>query len=166
MQKRCSSSVTTPQPGQRGGSAKSTTCLAAKRAARMAICIRTLFPSFSGCTSPAMTEDKPFDRHLRRLRRDRAAAASGDAAYLHRLAADELVERLQFVKREFRDALDLGSGDASVADRLRQMGINSTRADAGRAFAGRGGAYSATKIACPSRIRASTSLSRSECSTP
>jgi SAM-dependent methyltransferase len=82
-----------------------------------------------------MNEDGPFDRRLRRLRRDRAAARFAEADYLHRLAADELVERLDLVKRDFRLALDLGCADAYLAGRLRERGISLVAADAGFAFA-------------------------------
>lgn len=82
-----------------------------------------------------MSEDKPFDRRLRRLRRDRAAPRFADADYLHRLAADELLHRLSGVTRTFTTALDLGCWDGYVASRLREMGIEATCADPGRRFA-------------------------------
>ena len=78
-------------------------------------------------------QDRPFDRRLRRLRRDRAAAEPVD--FLHRRAADELLERLELVKREFRDALDLGCGTAYLAGKLRARGVHVIAADAGRLFA-------------------------------
>lgn len=79
-------------------------------------------------------QDTPFDRRLRRLRRDRAAA-SGEAAYLHRRAADELLGRLDLVRRSFGTALDLGCGDGYLTGRLRERGIDVASADAGRRFA-------------------------------
>jgi SAM-dependent methyltransferase len=82
-----------------------------------------------------MSEDKPFDRRLRRLRRDRAAARFGDANYLYRLAADELIERLTMVKRHFAQALDLGCADGYLAGRLRELGIKVSCADPGGYFA-------------------------------
>jgi SAM-dependent methyltransferase len=84
-------------------------------------------------------EDGPFDRALRRLRRDRAAACAGDADYLHRLAADELLERLDFVRRPFARVLDLGCGAGILAARLRERGMEVVAADAGFAFAHAGG---------------------------
>jgi SAM-dependent methyltransferase len=81
--------------------------------------------------------DKPFDRRLRRLRRDRAA--QGFADYLHGHAAEELLERLDLVKRDFGAALDLGTGDGLLAARLRERGIEVTAADPGYAFAARAG---------------------------
>jgi SAM-dependent methyltransferase len=82
-----------------------------------------------------MYDDKPFDRRLRRLRRDRAASSHHQANYLHRLAADELIERLALVKRQFTRALDLGCGDGYLAEQLRDLGIRSQSADSGSLFA-------------------------------
>jgi NADH dehydrogenase [ubiquinone] 1 alpha subcomplex assembly factor 5 len=79
--------------------------------------------------------DKPFDRIVRRLRRDRAAARAGAAAYLHRRAADELLERLDLVRRDFRTALDLGCGDGYLTARLRERGLDVVAADPGARFA-------------------------------
>jgi NADH dehydrogenase [ubiquinone] 1 alpha subcomplex assembly factor 5 len=72
-----------------------------------------------------VTEDGPFDRKLRRLRRGRARAGAG---FLLRLMADELVERLELVQRRFADALVLG-GDY-LAVRLRERGLGVTCSDA------------------------------------
>jgi SAM-dependent methyltransferase len=82
-----------------------------------------------------MSEDTPFDRRLRRIRRDRAAPIFEGADYLHRLAAEELLDRLGSVTREFRTALDLGCFGGYVADRLRNTGIEVTCADPGFRFA-------------------------------
>src|SRR3569833_2161052 len=82
-----------------------------------------------------MTEDGPFDRRLRRLRRNRAARLGGDADYLHRRAADELVERLGLVKRDFASALNLGCGSDYLSARLRERGIAVVAADSGGLFA-------------------------------
>jgi NADH dehydrogenase [ubiquinone] 1 alpha subcomplex assembly factor 5 len=88
----------------------------------------------------AMSQDTPFDRKLRRLRRDRAAARFAEADYLHRLAADELIERLDFVKRDFRRALDLGCAGGYLTGRLRERGLEVTACDSGAAFARAAGA--------------------------
>jgi SAM-dependent methyltransferase len=82
-----------------------------------------------------MSQDAPFDRRLRRLRRDRAAARFGEADYLHRRSADELVERLDLVTRRFGRALDLGCAGGYLAGRLRARGIETRAADAGFGFA-------------------------------
>lgn len=78
--------------------------------------------------------DGPFDRALRRLRRDRAARFDG-ADYLHRRAAEELDARLDFVTRRFERALDLGHGAGAMGERLAARGIEVVPADAGAAFA-------------------------------
>ena len=80
-------------------------------------------------------EDRPFDRRLRRARRDRAAACDDGADYLVRRAADELIDRLGQVKRDFQGVLDLGCGRGHLTRLLRERGLNVTPADAGAAFA-------------------------------
>ncbi len=82
-----------------------------------------------------MSQDLPFDRRLRRLRRDRAIGRFAEADYLHRLAADELIERLGFVKRDFRRALDLGCAGGYLTRRLRERGLDVTPCDSGFGFA-------------------------------
>jgi SAM-dependent methyltransferase len=82
-----------------------------------------------------MSQDVPFDRRLRRLRRDRAAARFAEADYLHRMVADELVERLDFVKRDFRRTLDLGCAGGYLTRRLLERGLEVTPFDSGFAFA-------------------------------
>lgn len=73
--------------------------------------------------------DHLFDPRLGRLRRERAARSGRDAAYLHRRAADELIERLDLVARPFRIALDLGCGDPYLPGRLRERGIEIVQCD-------------------------------------
>lgn len=82
-----------------------------------------------------MQADLPFDRNLRRLRRDRAARDFEGADYLHRLAVDELVERLEAVTRTFRRALVLGSAGHYAARLLAERGLEVVEADAGPIFA-------------------------------
>lgn len=74
-----------------------------------------------------MNPEGPFDRRLRRLRRDRAAR--GGADYLFRHMADELVARLDLVTRPFADALDLGCAGGYLGERLRERGLDVTGAD-------------------------------------
>ncbi|TMJ15179.1 MAG: methyltransferase domain-containing protein [Alphaproteobacteria bacterium] len=81
--------------------------------------------------------DTPFDRRLRRIRRDRARFA--DADYLIRAASDELVERLDFVTRKFERALEVGSTGGYLAERLRERGMSVVTADTSSALAGRHG---------------------------
>jgi len=82
-----------------------------------------------------MDEDKPFDRALRRLRRDRGVRDVDEAHYLHRLAAQELLDRLNMVKREFKDVLVLGGRDGGLTAHLRELGTSVIVADAGTPFA-------------------------------
>ncbi len=89
-----------------------------------------------------MSADKPFDRRLRRLRRDRAAAAPEGSLYLHHLAADELIERLSCIKREFTEALNVGSADNYLTEQLELRGLNVTACDPGRLFAQAAGVQS------------------------
>jgi NADH dehydrogenase [ubiquinone] 1 alpha subcomplex assembly factor 5 len=96
-----------------------------------------------------MSQDAPFDRRLRRLRRDRAALRFAEADYLHRLAADELIERLDFVKRDFRRALDLGCAGGHLTCRLRERGLDVTPCDPGVAFARRAGGVQADEDRLP-----------------
>ncbi|MFN3945415.1 MAG: class I SAM-dependent methyltransferase [Allosphingosinicella sp.] len=87
-----------------------------------------------------MSADTPFDRGLRRLRRDRAAPRFAAADFLHRRAADEIVERLDLVTRPFRRALDLGCAGGYLTERLRARGLDVLPADPGARFAaGAGG---------------------------
>jgi SAM-dependent methyltransferase len=74
-----------------------------------------------------------FDRALRRVRRDRAARAAPDFLRAH--MADELLDRLQDVRRTFTAALDLGCGDGRLADALRAQGTSVVAADAGERHA-------------------------------
>jgi NADH dehydrogenase [ubiquinone] 1 alpha subcomplex assembly factor 5 len=85
-----------------------------------------------------MDADTPFDRQLRRTRRDRAATRSGAADYLFQMAVDELLDRLGSVKREFSDVLDLGCAGGILTNRLKEAGYSVTSADSGFAFAGGG----------------------------
>jgi SAM-dependent methyltransferase len=82
-----------------------------------------------------MSQDLPFDRRLRRLRRDRAAARFATADYLHRLVAEDLLERLDLIKRSFARALDLGCAGGFLSGALRARGMSVTAADSGFGFA-------------------------------
>src|SRR3546814_14374642 len=50
------------------------------------------------------------------------------------MASEELLDRLDLVKRDFRDALDLGCGDGFLSERLRARGFTVVSADAGASF--------------------------------
>ena len=88
------------------------------------------------CTSGRMDPDRPFDRTLRRLRRDRAALRFESADPLHRRAGEELLGRLELVQRNFTDVLLLGYAGDLLAERLRDR-ASMICADSGRAFAAR-----------------------------
>jgi SAM-dependent methyltransferase len=82
-----------------------------------------------------VSQDLPFDRALRRLRRDRAAKRFAGADYLHRLVADDLLERLDLVTRKFERALVLGGAGTDLGERLQGRGIEVVSADPGFALA-------------------------------
>ncbi|MFN3387698.1 MAG: methyltransferase domain-containing protein [Allosphingosinicella sp.] len=86
-----------------------------------------------------MSQDVPFDRSLRRLRRGRAAARFAGADYLHRRAADEILERLDLVKRDFRRVLELGCAGGYLTERLRARGMEVVAADTAYPFAAAAG---------------------------
>jgi SAM-dependent methyltransferase len=79
----------------------------------------------------AVNTPEIFDRTLRRKRRDRAAARYPEFAFLREHMLEGIAERLDEVKRDFRDVLDLGSFDGSFT----LPGATITRLDAGAAFA-------------------------------
>jgi SAM-dependent methyltransferase len=61
-----------------------------------------------------------FDRALHRRRLDRAAPAYGGADFLKARAADDAVERLEAIMREFPLAVDLGARNGAFAAALAQ----------------------------------------------
>ena len=63
-------------------------------------------------------ENTPFDRALRRLRRDRAARAAAEPHPLLTRMADEIEERLAMVSRRFARALDLCAGPGAVGTKI------------------------------------------------
>ncbi len=80
-----------------------------------------------------MDQAEPFDRTLRRQRRDRAADGFADAAFLRTHMVEELRFRLAAVSRRFTDVLDLGCADGSLGRGL--PGVRVISADAGFKFA-------------------------------
>ena len=80
-------------------------------------------------------ENTPFDRALRRLRRDRAARLAASPHPLLTRIADEIEERLAMVSRRFERALDLGAGPGLLGERLRAQGLDVVSVDAGALFA-------------------------------
>jgi len=82
--------------------------------------------------TPAPTPPEIFDRNRRRLRRDRAAPGFAGFDFIRALMLDGIAERLDAVRREFRDVLDLGSFDGAF---VQPPGATVTRIDAGARFA-------------------------------
>src|SRR3546814_17429693 len=71
---------------------------------------------------------EPFDRRLRRLRRDRAAARFREHAFLRDHMIEELRARLATVNRRFSRSLDLGAADGALGTRLPVEGVVSAAA--------------------------------------
>ncbi|HTU11338.1 MAG TPA: SAM-dependent methyltransferase [Allosphingosinicella sp.] len=73
----------------------------------------------------------PFDAALGRLRRERAGAGKDGAWFLHRRAAEELLDRLDLVARPFARVLEL-SADPWLGAQLAARGLEVVRiAEAG-----------------------------------
>jgi SAM-dependent methyltransferase len=83
-------------------------------------------------TSPDVTPPEIFDRNLRRLRRDRAAPGFAAFDFLRLAMLDGIAERLESVKREFADVLELGTFDGAFPP---PPGARITRTDPGALFA-------------------------------
>jgi SAM-dependent methyltransferase len=74
------------------------------------------------------TPPLPFDARLGRLRRARAGAGKDEAWYLHRRAAEELLDRLDLVARPFTRALEF-SADPWLGAQLEARGLEVVRAE-------------------------------------
>lgn len=85
--------------------------------------------------SASDASDTPFDRTLRRIRRDRAAPRWADHAFLQSHMAAELTERLAMVQRDFSHALILGYAGKELPRALEAMGIAAVTADPGYGLA-------------------------------
>lgn len=77
-----------------------------------------------------------FDRHARRLRRDRAQAGFAAHDFLRAAMLEGIGERLASVRRSFSDVLDLGCFDGAFAG---PPGATIIRCDAGLRFAAAAG---------------------------
>jgi SAM-dependent methyltransferase len=86
----------------------------------------------SRAVTPEAAPPEIFDRNRRRLRRDRAAAGFAGFDFIRAWMLDGIAERLDAVRREFRDVLDLGSFDGAF---MPPPGAKLTRIDAGARFA-------------------------------
>ena len=72
-----------------------------------------------------------FDKSLRAKRRDRAAGGFVRHAFLYEAAAEEMLDRLADVQRDFRDALVIGAPTGMLPAALRARGLAVTVADPG-----------------------------------
>ncbi len=81
-----------------------------------------------------------FDRHRRRLRRDRAAPGYSDFDFIRAWMLEGIADRLSAVRREFTQILDLGSFDGGF---VAPPGARVTRIDAGARFAALAGGIQA-----------------------
>jgi SAM-dependent methyltransferase len=91
-----------------------------------------LSPDAARSTRDAVTQPELFDRAARRRRRDRAAAAYADHAFLRAAMLDGIADRLDAVSRSFTDILDLGAFDGAFQ---APPGARVARLDPGFAFA-------------------------------
>lgn len=82
-----------------------------------------------------MSAPEIFDRSRRRIRRDRAVPRFNGHDFLYARMADELLDRLQSVQRQFARALDLGCLDGRVGQALATRGTEVVSADPGFEFA-------------------------------
>lgn len=96
-----------------------------------------------------MAAPEIFDRALRRRRRDRAQPGYATHSFLRDAMIEGLLERLDFVTRDFRDALDLGCTDGALTQALRARGLALTATDAGARFAAAAGAIQCEEDALP-----------------
>lgn len=64
-----------------------------------------------------------FDRELLRTQRNRRATEIATTDFLHRRAADDILERLSFIRRDFPIAVDLGATTGTLSSRLREARI-------------------------------------------
>lgn len=92
-----------------------------------------------------MSNPEIFARGLRRLRRDRATFNYREFAFLREHMLEGVGERLQAVKREFRNVLDLGSFGGG----LELPGARIARLDPGFAFARASGGVQADEDRMP-----------------
>lgn len=88
---------------------------------------------------PGMSIPSIFNETLRAKRRDRAAAQFAQHDFLYAAMADELLERLEDVTRDFKQALVIGCPDRRLAQALAMKGCVVTCADPGAVWAQQSG---------------------------
>lgn len=82
-----------------------------------------------------MHDREPFDRALRRIRRNRAAASFARHGFLQAHIAEELLARLDAVRREFELALLLGYPGEALPAALASKGVATLLIDPGMRLA-------------------------------
>ncbi|MET0362243.1 MAG: methyltransferase domain-containing protein [Sphingobium sp.] len=97
----------------------------------------------------AVNDRTIFDRRLRGLRRDRMLSRFNDHDFLHRIMADELLERLSVVTRPLREALVVGCPDGTIPTALRALGKSVACSDPGFRVARAAGGVQADEDALP-----------------
>ncbi|MBK5264845.1 MAG: methyltransferase domain-containing protein [Alphaproteobacteria bacterium] len=90
-----------------------------------------------------------FDRHLRRMRRDRAAQNFTEHDFLYQQMAEELLDRLNDVKRNFGRVLLIGCPDSFLRDSLVATGMTVMCTDPGLANVRAMGGVQADEDALP-----------------
>lgn len=90
-----------------------------------------------------------FDRQLRAQRRDRATRHFAEHDFLYRRIADELIDRLHDVKRDFADVLLIGCPDTYLRDALSGSGRRITCLDPGARNAAQAGGIQGDEDALP-----------------
>jgi len=68
-----------------------------------------------------------FDRALLRARRERHSQDIAATDFLYRRAAEDLLERLSFIRRDFRVVLNVGAAGAGLTSGLRAAGLGGDR---------------------------------------
>lgn len=77
-----------------------------------------MWPRAHADPDPMTAPPRLFDRALHRRRLDRAARAYGGADFLKRRAAEDIVDRLAAIQRDFPVAVDLGARNGAFAEVL------------------------------------------------
>ena len=76
--------------------------------------------------SETLSPHSIFDRGLLAARRNRLAGAVADTDFLHQRVAEDLVERLGLIRRDFPVVLNLGAGSGTLGKSLRAAGVGSS----------------------------------------
>jgi NADH dehydrogenase [ubiquinone] 1 alpha subcomplex assembly factor 5 len=94
-------------------------------------CIADLLRSVARCTSHNMSPPIIFDRRARRLRRNRMLSFANDDRWMIARMASEVRERLDCIKRDFNNALIVGSDFGLLQSAFTSSSMTFTVADPG-----------------------------------